>query len=210
MKLHVLFFRGDPTVSLVESSSAPSGVELVSAYQTHRVGDPADLVSLAAQVQKVQTGARPRPGATRTQMKHVLLCDVGDDFIKANACNKLTVIADQIKYLQEQARKVLEDAKKDADLHHAACNIVKKPGNFYYLYQRPSGQKYFSIISPQEWGASCPHQFIAGYKLQHDMSWTPLDQVEKKDAEIAIMSKLISRQTTLPPCVEPNFEGIGK
>lgn len=45
--------------------------------------------------------------------------------------------------------QVLEDAKRDADLHHAACNIVKKPGNFYYLYQRPSGQKYFSIISPK-------------------------------------------------------------
>ena len=62
---------------------------------------------------------------------------------------------------------------------------------------------------PQEWGASCPHQFIAGYKLQHDMSWTPLAQVETKDAELAIMSKLISRQTALPACVEPNFEGIG-
>ncbi|KAG7262946.1 hypothetical protein CRUP_018089 [Coryphaenoides rupestris] len=173
------------TVTLVESSSAPSGLELVSPYQTNRAGDPMDLVSLAAQVQK------------------------GDDFIKANACNRLTVIADQIRYLQEQARKVLEDAKKDADLHHAACNIVKKPGNFYYLYQRPSGQKYFSIISPQEWGSSCPHPFIAGYKLQHDMSWTPLDQVERKDAELAIMGKLISRQTALPPCGEPNFDGIG-
>ncbi|XP_008303352.1 uncharacterized protein C1orf50 homolog [Stegastes partitus] len=113
------------TVTLVESSSTPSGLELVSSYQTNRVGDPMDLVALAAQVQK------------------------GDDFVKANACNRLTVIADQIKYLQEQARKVLEDAKRDADLHHAACNIVKKPGTMYYLYERPSGQKYFSIISPK-------------------------------------------------------------
>lgn len=29
-----------------------------------------------------------------------------DDFVKATAGSKLTVIADQIKYLQEQARKV--------------------------------------------------------------------------------------------------------
>ncbi|XP_023185921.1 uncharacterized protein C1orf50 homolog [Xiphophorus maculatus] len=109
-------------VNLVETSTAPSGMELVSSYQTNRVGDPMDPHS---QVQK------------------------GDDFVKANACNKLTVIADQIRYLQEQAKKVLEEAKRDADLHHAACNIVKKPGNMYYLYQRPSGQKYFSIISPK-------------------------------------------------------------
>lgn len=40
-------------VTLVETSSAPSGLDLVSAYQTNRVGDPMDLVALAAQVQKV-------------------------------------------------------------------------------------------------------------------------------------------------------------
>ncbi|XP_033977666.1 uncharacterized protein C1orf50 homolog [Trematomus bernacchii] len=172
------------TVTLVESSSAPCGLELVSSYQTHRVGDPMDLVALATTVQR------------------------GDDFIKANACNKLTVIADQIRYLQEQARKVLEDAKRDADLHHAACNIVKKPGNMYYLYERTSGQKYFSIISPKEWGPTCPHQFVGAFKLQHDMSWTPVDQVEKRDAEFAIMDKLLSQQTSLPPHTEPNFKGL--
>ncbi|XP_061584715.1 uncharacterized protein C1orf50 homolog [Cololabis saira] len=172
------------TVTLVESSQAPSGLELVSSYQTHRVGDPMDLVFLAEQVQK------------------------GDDFVKANAGNKLTVIADQIRYLQEQARKVLEEAKRDADLHHAACNIVKKPGTMYYLYQRPSGQKYFSIISPKEWGPSCPHQFIGAFKLQYDMSWTPAEEVEKRDADLAIMDKLLSHQTSLPPNPGPNFKGL--
>ncbi|MEQ2221852.1 hypothetical protein ILYODFUR_019923 [Ilyodon furcidens] len=190
------------TVKLVESSTAPSGVELVNLYQTNRVGDPMNLVALAEQVQKA------------------------DDFIKANACNKLTVIADQIRYLQEQARKVLEEAKRDADLHHAACNIVKRPGSMYYLYQRPSGQKYFSIISPKElgflqcyastsrgprrkeWGPSRPHPFLGAFKLQHDMSWTPADEVEKRDAEIAIMAKVLSQQTALSPYTEPNFKGL--
>lgn len=40
-------------VTLVESSSAPGGLELVSSYQTNRVGDPLDLVALATQVQMV-------------------------------------------------------------------------------------------------------------------------------------------------------------
>uniref|UniRef100_A0A3B5PSX6 DUF2452 domain-containing protein n=1 Tax=Xiphophorus maculatus TaxID=8083 RepID=A0A3B5PSX6_XIPMA len=177
-------------VNLVETSTAPSGMELVkwaSACHNalaHSVGDPMDLVALAEQVQK------------------------GDDFVKANACNKLTVIADQIRYLQEQAKKVLEEAKRDADLHHAACNIVKKPGNMYYLYQRPSGQKYFSIISPKEWGPSCPHPFLGAFKLQPDMSWTPVDEVEKRDAELAVMGKLLSHQTALPPYTGPNFRGL--
>ncbi|XP_051931272.1 uncharacterized protein C1orf50 homolog [Hippocampus zosterae] len=171
-------------VTLVESSVSPGGQQLVNAYQTTRVGDAMDLVALATQLQKA------------------------DDFIKANACNKLSVIADQIRYLQEQAKKALEEAKRDADLHHAACNIVKKPGNMYYLYQRPSGQKYFSIISPKEWGSSCPHLFVGAFKLQHDMSWTPEDDVHKRDVEIAVMGKLLSQQTILPSDREPNFKGL--
>ncbi|KAJ8259502.1 hypothetical protein GJAV_G00170050 [Gymnothorax javanicus] len=171
-------------VTLVETNKAPCGLELVSSYQTNRVGDPMDLVALAQQVQK------------------------GDEFIRANACNRLTVIADQIRYLQEQARKVLEDAKKDADLHHAACNVVKKPGNMYYLYMRESGQRYFSILSPQDWGPSCPHEFLGAYKLQFDMSWTPLEDVEKRDSEIGIMDKLLNQQAALPSATEPNFQGL--
>ncbi|XP_041128944.1 uncharacterized protein C1orf50 homolog [Polyodon spathula] len=172
------------TVALVESNANPSGLQLVSSYQTNRVGDPMDLVALAQQVQKA------------------------DEFIRANASNRLTVIAEQIQYLQEQARKVLEDAKKDAELHHAACNVVKKPGNMYYLYMRESGQRYFSILSPKDWGSSCPHKFLGAYKLQFDMSWTPSDEVEKRDSEISILDKLLSQQTALPSCNEPNFQGL--
>ncbi|XP_075995964.1 uncharacterized protein C1orf50 homolog [Genypterus blacodes] len=78
----------------------------------------------------------------------------------------------------------------------------------YFLYQRPSGQKYFSIISPQEWGPSCPHQFVGAHKLQHDMSWSPLEEVDKRDAEIAIMDKLLIQQICFPPPTGPNFRGL--
>ncbi|XP_021015156.1 uncharacterized protein C1orf50 homolog isoform X1 [Mus caroli] len=173
-----------PGGALVELTPTPGGLALVSPYHTHRVGDPLDLVALAEQVQKA------------------------DEFIRANATNKLTVIAEQIQHLQEQARKVLEDARRDADLHHAACNMVKKPGNIYYLYQRASGQQYFSIISPEEWGTGCPHDFLGAYKLQHDMSWTPYEDVEKQDAKIGMMDKLLSQPMALPPCTEPTFQGL--
>uniref|UniRef100_A0A5F7ZX19 Chromosome 1 C1orf50 homolog n=2 Tax=Cercopithecidae TaxID=9527 RepID=A0A5F7ZX19_MACMU len=170
--------------ALVELTPTPGGLALVSPYHTHRAGDPLDLVALAEQVQKA------------------------DEFIRANATNKLTVIAEQIQHLQEQARKVLEDAHRDADLHHVACNMVKKPGNIYYLYKRESGQQYFSIISPKEWGTSCPHDFLGAYKLQHDLSWTPYEDIEKQDAKIGMMDKLLSQSVALPPCTEPNFQGL--
>lgn len=60
----------------------------------------------------------------------------------------------------------------------------------------------------QEWGASCPHTFMGAFKLQHDMSWTPIDEVEKRDSEIAIMDKLLSQQTSLPSFTGPNFKGL--
>ncbi|XP_036034339.1 uncharacterized protein C1orf50 homolog [Onychomys torridus] len=173
-----------PGGALVELTPTPGGLALVSPYHTNRVGDPLDLVALAEQVQKA------------------------DEFIRANATNKLTVIAEQIQHLQEQARKVLEDARRDADLHHVACNMVKKPGNIYYLYQRESGQQYLSIISPEEWGAGCPHDFLGAYKLQHDLSWTPYEDIEKQDAKIGMMDKLLNQPMALPPCTEPTFQGL--
>ncbi|XP_057640668.1 uncharacterized protein C1orf50 homolog [Chionomys nivalis] len=173
-----------PGGALVELTPTPGGLALVSPYHTNRVGDPLDLVALAEQVQKA------------------------DEFIRANATNKLTVIAEQIQHLQEQARKVLEDARRDADLHHVACNMVKKPGSIYYLYQRESGQQYLSIISPEEWGAGCPHDFLGAYKLQHDLSWTPYEDIEKQDAKIGMMDKLLNQPMALPPCTEPTFQGL--
>uniref|UniRef100_A0ABM5EKV1 Uncharacterized protein C1orf50 homolog n=1 Tax=Pogona vitticeps TaxID=103695 RepID=A0ABM5EKV1_9SAUR len=167
--------------SAVVERGRPERFQLSPAARKAR---PSDLVALAEQLEKA------------------------DDFIRANACNRLTVIAEQIRYLQEQARKVLEEANRDADLHHVACNFVKKPGKVYYLYKRENGQRYFSMLSPEEWGASCPSEFLGGYKLQHDMSWTPSDEMEKRDAELNVLEKLLNQQAPLPPCSEPNFRGL--
>lgn len=160
-------------VSLVESNSRPLGVQLVNSKKTNKVSDPTDLVELAKSVQKA------------------------DEFTKANCGNKLTVIADQIKYLQEQARKVLEDAKRDSLLHHSACNIVKKPGTIYHLYERESGQGYLSILSPEEWGAACPHEFLGSYRLEYDQSWTEMKDLEKRDRENAIIDKICNSQLAI-------------
>ncbi|XP_039365488.1 uncharacterized protein C1orf50 homolog [Mauremys reevesii] len=178
---------GREAAAMAEAGATGAGAAVALVERgAGRGADPGELVALAQQVQKA------------------------DEFIRANACNRLTVIAEQIRYLQEQARKVLDEANRDADLHHVACNIVKKPGNIYYLYRRESGQRYFSILSPKEWGTNCPHEFLGAYKLQHDMSWTSSENTEKRDAEISILDKLLSQQAVLPQCTEPNFQGLTK
>lgn len=72
-----------------------------------------------------------------------------DDYIKANACNKLQVIAEQMKFLQKQAESILLEVNQNIKLHHAACNFVKHPGQVYHLYERKSGQCYFSMLNPE-------------------------------------------------------------
>lgn len=54
-----------------------------------------------------------------------------------------------MKYLSDNLTKALQDSVRDSKLHGAACNFVKKPGQIYHLYQRQSGQIYFSMLSPE-------------------------------------------------------------
>ena len=71
---HHVFIAGVAhTVPPSEASSS-----LVDPRTVHRISDPTDIVTLAKEVQKA------------------------DEFVKAIATNKLIVIADQIRYLQDQ------------------------------------------------------------------------------------------------------------
>ena len=76
------------------------------------------------------------------------------------------MIVDQIRFLQEQvclllcgevfhmavyiqARCILEDGRRDAQLHRAACNFQKVPGHTYHVYEREDGTSYFSMLGPK-------------------------------------------------------------
>jgi hypothetical protein len=98
-----------------------------------------------------------------------------DNVIGTVVHSKLTVIADQIRALQERAREILEEAVDAAELHRAACNFPKKVGHIYHLYRRPAGSLYFSMLSPEDWGEP-PHEYLDSYRLEADMSWTPASE----------------------------------
>ena len=137
-------------VNLVARDSCPNGYQLVDADRSGKKSQH-DLVELAAQVVKA------------------------DQFTRATAGSKLQVIAEQVRFLQEQARKVLEDARMNALLHKTSCNFKKIPGKTYYVYKQRKNpeDEFLSMISPQEWGPSGP-EFVQGYRLEYDMSWTEL------------------------------------
>merc|ERR1712151_662029 len=102
-------------VNLVERDTCPNGFQLVDPDKSGKKNQ-FDLVELAAQVQQA------------------------DQFTRATAGSKLTVIAEQVRFLQEQARKVLEDARLNALLHKTACNFKKVPGKTYYVYKQRKNQ----------------------------------------------------------------------
>jgi hypothetical protein len=142
----------ETSVQLVESDKRPFGHTIVNTRNDSR-SDPQDLVNLAKQIET---------------------CDA---FIRANVSNRLQVIVNQVNFLREEAQRILLKARRDDELNHSACNLVRRPGQTYYYYERPSGQKYLSIMHPQDWlstgkTSGCPHRFLGAYKLEYDNSWT--------------------------------------
>ncbi len=134
-----------------------SGSASTSPYPVSRLGASIDLVDLAEQI------------------------DQADSHINTRVSSKLQLIADQIRYLQDEAREVLEAAQRDQELHRAQCSFKRIPGNIYHLYQRSDETSYFSMLGPKEWGGKTVHQFLGSYRLENDMSWTPEEQLEQPD-----------------------------
>ncbi len=107
-----------------------------------------------------------------------------DNMIHNRTHAKLEIIAEQIRSLQEQAKEVLEQAQDDQNLHHAKCNFVRKPGEIYHLYEKTDGERYFSMLSPEDWGSEPPHHYLNSYRLENDMSWTELSEIKNRDEDI--------------------------
>merc|ERR1711994_81196 len=112
------------TVKLVERNPCPNGFQLVDPAKSGKKNQ-FDLVELAKNIQ------------------------TADQFTRATAGSKLSVIAEQVRFLQQQAQAVLEEANLNAELHHIACNFKKVPGKIYYVYKRDNGKHYMSMISPE-------------------------------------------------------------
>lgn len=106
------------------------------------------------------------------------------ELVKGRACDRLRTIAEQMEQLRKSAIRVLEDAQRDEELHSVACNMQKQPGRVYHLYERSDGYRYFSLLSPDEWGKEEKRkEYVASYRLEPDRSWTPTSEIVKRDIQ---------------------------
>ncbi len=144
------------------------GPDHSSPYPVSRLSAPIDLVDTAREIQEA------------------------DQAINNRTSSKLSVIADQIRALQEQARQVLEESQRDMDLHRAKCSFQRRPGHIYHLYQREDGELYFSMLAPEDWRSGPPHAYQGSYRLEPDYSWTPLEDVDQPDETRDMVQQLIA------------------
>lgn len=114
-----------------------------------------------------------------------------DSTIATMATGKLELIARQMRALREEAERVLERARRDAELHRVKCSFEKSAGGIYHLYRRASGELYFSLMAPNEWSLPHAQEHIGSYRLEADMSFTPLEEVERADGERAGLLNLL-------------------
>jgi ribosomal protein L37E len=106
-----------------------------------------------------------------------------DKTIRNHATGKLSVIARQIKSLQDEAKQILQQAQRDQKLHRAHCNCQRIVGKTYHLYRDDCGECYFSLLSPDDWQGQPPHKHEGAYRLESDMSWSALHEVTEDDSQ---------------------------
>lgn len=91
------------------------------------------------------------------------------------ANGKMELILKQIRQLQEEAKLILEEAQWSAGLHLVKCNFEKKIGQTLHLYEKEDSTKYFSLLSPEEWGKP-PHRFLGSYLLRADQTFQRISE----------------------------------
>jgi hypothetical protein len=127
------------------------GPQNAAPYPLSRLSAPVSLVDVAREIQHA------------------------DQWIASTATARLSQIAAQMQALREQAEVVLQKAREDAELHRAEARFARLPGKTYHLYARADGSRYWSMLSPEEWGGTPPHPFVASYRLEADRSFTRVD-----------------------------------
>lgn len=113
-----------------------------------------------------------------------------DKAIQTHTTGKLKIIARQITALQEEARKILQQAQRDQQLHRARCHSLRITGKTYHLYRHDNGELYFSLLSPEDWHGQTPHPYEGAYRLENDMSWTALAENPDEQIQPAIQNLL--------------------
>lgn len=91
----------------------------------------------------------------------------------------LNQIREQIELLARQARNIQDRVNISEEIYTAEMNFEPLIGRTYHLYRRRAGGSLLSMVSPEEWGANPPYDFVATVRVLADHTWDIL----RKQAE---------------------------
>ena len=89
----------------------------------------------------------------------------------SNNYGKLKVLLKQMKNIQDEIETLCLESIEVDYLEEVDCNFKKIPGKSYYLYMKPNGQKFFSMIAPNEWDTK--NRFLNEYFYDYDLTFQP-------------------------------------
>ena len=144
------------------------GPDHASPYPVSRLGAPVSLVDMAQFIESASSKIALRTNA------------------------QLEVIVEQMRALQERARAIVEQASRDVDLVHAECRFRRVAGRIYHLYEKNGGQRYFSMLGPDDFGGHSPAGFVASFRYEPDESWTRVDETADRDRRKAEIQGFVS------------------
>ena len=88
---------------------------------------------------------------------------------------QINQIKEQIDLLAKQAISIQNRVAISEKIYLAECGFKPLISNTYHLYEKTEDKWILSMISPKEWGKSCPYSFVSTIKLLADHTWEVLE-----------------------------------
>ncbi len=87
-------------------------------------------------------------------------------------------IYEQMQLLADQAKTIQGRVSVSERIYQSKMSFDPIISRVYHLYQKADGTDTLSLVSPKEWGRSCPYEFIATVKLLADHTWEVIEEGE--------------------------------
>ena len=92
--------------------------------------------------------------------------------------SQLQQIKEQVETLVRQARDIHSRITISEKIYQAEMRFEPLIMNIYHLYETKDLRNILSLVGPDEWGRSCPYNFVASVKLLSDHTWEVLEEKE--------------------------------
>ena len=97
---------------------------------------------------------------------------------------QLNQLRAQVELLLTQAQRIHDRIAVSESIYTAEVGFSPNIGQVYYLYERATGQRVLTMLSPGDWRREPPFRFIASVKLLSDHTWDIIElegEIEPRD-----------------------------